>query len=88
MTAYHLKSDTAFTGYDLPNTDTFNGIRRFLANWAAWAEERRAYREAVFELGALTDRNLADIGIARCDIQAVAREAAKANLAERRLVRA
>ena len=85
MTAYNVKTNSGFAGYDLPKADnTLNGARRFFANWAAWAEERRAYREAVSELGALTDRDLTDIGVARCDIPAVAREAAKANVAKRR----
>lgn len=82
MTAYNVKSHPAYAGYDLPEANSpLNGIRRFLANWAAWSAERRAYREAVSELSALTDRNLVDIGIARCDIPAVAREAARAKRA-------
>lgn len=84
MTAYNVKTHSAYAGYDLPEANSsLNGIRRFLANWAAWSAERRAYREAVSELSALTDRNLVDIGIARCDIPAVAREAAKAKRADR-----
>jgi hypothetical protein len=37
MTAYNVKSNSAFAGYDLPKADnTLNGARRFFANWAAW----------------------------------------------------
>ena len=37
----------------------------------------RSYRNAVAELSGLTNRNLADLGIARADIRAVARKAAQ-----------
>jgi uncharacterized protein YjiS (DUF1127 family) len=37
----------------------------------------RNYRNAVAELSGLTNRNLADLGIARADIRAVARKAAQ-----------
>ena len=34
MTAYNVKSNSAFAGYDLPKADnTLNGARRFFANW-------------------------------------------------------
>jgi uncharacterized protein YjiS (DUF1127 family) len=46
-------------------------ISQKLANW-------RRYRHAVRELSSLTDRELADIGISRCDIQSIAHEAAAA----------
>lgn len=39
------------------------------ARYAAW----RNYRSTVAELGALTDRQLADIGVTRGEIMAVAR---------------
>ena len=37
----------------------------------------RGYRNAVAELSQLSNRNLADLGIARADIRAVARRAAQ-----------
>jgi uncharacterized protein YjiS (DUF1127 family) len=37
----------------------------------------RNYRNAVAELAGLSNRNLADIGLARANIRAVARQAAK-----------
>ncbi len=40
--------------------------------------QRRAYRATFGELSALTDRDLADIGLFRADIEDVAREAARA----------
>jgi uncharacterized protein YjiS (DUF1127 family) len=82
MAAYNVKSHAAFAGYDLPETNgALGGIRRAFQGLAVWSAERHAYNEAVFELSALSDRDLADIGIARCDIPAVAREAAKAKAA-------
>ena len=39
---------------------------------------RAVYRDTARELGALTDRELADLGIARADISHVARKAAEA----------
>lgn len=35
-------------------------------------KERRKFKETVKELNSLTDKELADIGISRCDIKAVA----------------
>jgi uncharacterized protein YjiS (DUF1127 family) len=82
MTAYNAKPHQGFAGYDLPETNgVLNGVRRMSKSFAVWSAERRAYNEAVRELSALSDRDLADIGIARVDIQAVAREAAKAKTA-------
>ena len=35
MTAYNVKTNSGFAGYDLPKADnTLNGVRRFFANWA------------------------------------------------------
>ena len=80
MAAYNVKSHPAFSGYDHPETtNPFGEIRGAFRNLAAWADERRAYRQAVTELNALSDRELTDIGIARSDIRAIARETAKAN---------
>ena len=83
MPALNVKGHPAFAGYDIPETNSaLNGLRRFLANFNAWTEERRAYRQAVTELSALSDRNLSDIGVSRVDIHAIARETAKAKRAE------
>lgn len=43
----------------------------------------RLYRETYEELQLLSDRDLNDIGIARCDIRKIARQTAEANLAGR-----
>lgn len=84
MAAYNVKAHPAFAGYDLPEANgALVRVRRAVQNLSAWAQERRSYKQAVFELNELSDRDLADIGIARCDIPAVAREAAKAQLARR-----
>lgn len=42
----------------------------------SWIEERRRTRATEKELMALTDRELADIGIHRCDIRRVVRDRA------------
>lgn len=82
MATYHAKPHQGFAGYDLPEASgVLSGVRRLSKTFAVWSAERRAYNEAVRELSALSDRDLADIGIARVDIEAVAREAAKANTA-------
>ncbi len=56
----------------------FKGLRsRSASLWTAMAEaraRRASYRRTLSELLALNDRELADIGIARCDIRRLARE--------------
>lgn len=39
-----------------------------------WAEKSKRYRKTVRELSSLSDRDLGDIGISRCDIPAIARK--------------
>ena len=46
-------------------------ISRKLAHW-------RRYRQALRELSSLSDRELVDIGIRRCDIDSIAHETAAA----------
>lgn len=84
MASYNAKSHTDFAGYDVPaEHGAMGGVRRVLRNLSAWSQQRRAYNQAAFELNALSDRDLADIGIARCDIPSIARDAAKAKKASR-----
>ncbi|WP_088347174.1 MULTISPECIES: DUF1127 domain-containing protein [Rhodomicrobium] len=84
MSAYNVKAHPAFAGYDLPAANGAVGrVRRAVQNFAAWSAERRAYRQAVFELEQLSERDLADIGIARADIPSIARNAAKGQTAAR-----
>jgi uncharacterized protein YjiS (DUF1127 family) len=84
MATYNVKSHPAFAGYDLPESnDAFGGFRSVFQGLANWAAGRRAYHQTVSELNGLTDRELADIGIVRCDIQAVARDAANVAKANR-----
>lgn len=65
---------------DIISPDFADALRaRFERAWARWAEQRarrRIYRETYRELARLTDRELADLGIARANIGAVAYEAA------------
>ncbi|MFN3613903.1 MAG: DUF1127 domain-containing protein [Rubrimonas sp.] len=46
------------------------------ARLSLWLRRREAYARTVNELEVLTDRDLSDLGIARCDIRRLAREAA------------
>lgn len=46
----------------------FEHIRQFIAN-------RTLYRMTVAELDSLTDRELSDLSISRCDIDRIARDA-------------
>ena len=83
MAVYEAKNDRAFADYDLQEGNgVLTGFRRLSRAYALWSAERRNFNDAVYELSALSDRDLADIGIARCDIQRVAREAAKMKRAE------
>jgi len=47
----------------------------FFSRIVSGAQKRARYREIVNELGTLSQRDLADIGISSSDIQAVARNA-------------
>ena len=71
------KDINALTGHDYPEagraTDLLRGlVARLEARIAYWLR----YRATVTELGDLTDRQLADIGISRGNIAAVAKIAA------------
>jgi uncharacterized protein YjiS (DUF1127 family) len=54
---------------------------RRLSSWLAW---RADYRASVKELDALSDRDLEDVGMVRCDIPSIAKEAADLAAAGRR----
>jgi uncharacterized protein YjiS (DUF1127 family) len=56
-----------------PRADRFGGL---MAGIATALQRRRLYAQTVRELNALTDRELADLGISRLSIADVAREAA------------
>jgi uncharacterized protein YjiS (DUF1127 family) len=55
-----------------------------LSQWFADIEEtlvrRRVARTTYTELSSLSDRELADLGLIRCDLRRVAREAARGKL--------
>ena len=54
----------------LPRKETNMNISRAYNNWVK-------YRQTVTELGRMSNRELADLGIARQDIRAVARQAVR-----------
>jgi uncharacterized protein YjiS (DUF1127 family) len=51
-------------------------VSAIAARLSLWLRRREAYAQTVAELEVLTDRDLNDLGIARCDIRRLAREAA------------
>jgi uncharacterized protein YjiS (DUF1127 family) len=74
MSAYNVKAHPAFSGYDFAGEgSSANGMRGLFARVAKWREQRRSYQQLLFELEGLSDRDLADIGISRFDIPAIAR---------------
>lgn len=75
----NAKAHTGFSRYDL--AETVNPIRRLYERGTEWWQERRTYNQTLNELSALSDRDLADIGIARADISAIARETARSGRA-------
>jgi uncharacterized protein YjiS (DUF1127 family) len=61
----------ALTGRTYPRLQS--GLPSLLRRFATWYEGNRRYRETVSELGRLSDHVLADIGIGRHEIGAIAR---------------
>jgi len=54
---------------------------RLLSKIYVMFEGYNAYRKAMIELQRLSDRDLADIGISRCDIKSIAKNACNNKLA-------
>lgn len=54
----------------------WNALRRGPAALVEWRRRLALFTRTVDELNHLTDRDLADLGIPRADIRAIAREAA------------
>lgn len=48
-------------------------LQRMIIRFESWRERRHQYLETVRELNSLSDRELDDIGVVRCDISTVAR---------------
>jgi uncharacterized protein YjiS (DUF1127 family) len=78
MATYQVKAHATYA-------DGANGlqdrVRLLLTKIGTRLQARRSYYNSVAELSAMSDRDLADIGISRSDIQAVARQAARAKYA-------
>ena len=49
--------------------------------FSRWLKKEMEYRKTVQDLSLLTNRDLADLGINRCDIEFVARNASNKNFA-------
>lgn len=58
----------------------FGALIERYRTWRAWSQ---AFRAARGELDMLSDRELADIGVARCDIYGIAVQTADAAVAKR-----
>jgi uncharacterized protein YjiS (DUF1127 family) len=64
----------ALTGRNYPGLGSgVPALLTLLRRLASWHERNRAYRETVSELGRLSDHLLADVGIGRHEIGAIAR---------------
>ncbi len=61
---------------DRAQSVTARRLGELFARLNAWVAERRHHRATVAELFALTDQQLADIGVVRGDIDAIARRLA------------
>lgn len=48
-------------------------LHSLVVRFESWRERRRQYLATVKELNSLSDRELDDIGVVRCDIKTVAR---------------
>jgi uncharacterized protein YjiS (DUF1127 family) len=65
------------TGNAAPSIGIGQRIAGFLERGRQARKARDIYRQTYTELSVLSDRDLADLGIARADIDSVAREAAR-----------
>jgi uncharacterized protein YjiS (DUF1127 family) len=82
MAAYQVKAHSGYAGYEGHEEHGLsNPVRRLSAKLSDWLKEKHAYHQAISELSSMSDRELADIGVVRCDIPAIARDAAKAKYA-------
>lgn len=82
MATYQVKAHPAHATYaDGAANSLSDRVRHTLAKIGNWLQARRSYHNSISELSAMSDRDLADIGISRSDIQAVARQAARAKYA-------
>ena len=52
----------------------FDRTRSILAALKARRAQNKMYRKTMRELGVLSDRELADLGLSRCDLHHIARE--------------
>jgi uncharacterized protein YjiS (DUF1127 family) len=79
MSASQVKAHPLHARYaDRDASNLQDRIALLSAKFGNWVRARRSYYRSVAELSAMSDRDLADIGISRSDIQAVARQAAAA----------
>lgn len=79
MSTYQVKAHPLQAGYaDAEASSLRDRAGLLFTKFGNWMRARRSYYNSVAELSAMSDRDLADIGISRSDIEAVARQAADA----------
>jgi uncharacterized protein YjiS (DUF1127 family) len=76
MSTYNLKANSGLAGYELGENSALGGAGGLFGKVGAWWRAHRAYRQTFMELDALSNRDLADIGVSRSDIPAIAAKAA------------
>ena len=68
-----------------PNEGAIGRFSTMVRQWLKEARLRRkSFHQTVHELSYCSDRDLSDLGIARCDIRRLAREAAELKVREAR----
>lgn len=73
-----MTTTTHQTGRIAPALDTAQArLAAARTGFSAWRARRAVYLQTRHELSMLTDRDLADLGIARCDIPRIARSSAR-----------
>jgi uncharacterized protein YjiS (DUF1127 family) len=72
------KNIGALAGHEYPEAwRVSEKLRRLITRLESWIMYRLRYRATVAELGRLTDHQLADVGVLRGEIAAVARTTAR-----------
>jgi uncharacterized protein YjiS (DUF1127 family) len=77
MATIGAKAGGAYAGSEAKNASNFaEQVRLLFSAFSNWRQKRKRYYNTVAELRALSDRDLADIGMVRRDIPAIARQSA------------
>lgn len=75
MATIGVRAGGAYAGSEAKGASNIAKQARLLFSaFSNWRQKRKRYYSTMAELGALSDRELADIGMMRCDIPAIARQ--------------